>query len=228
MTLRVFFEIYMAGPKGISRKELQEILGISKQAVLYHTKKLKNAGLIQMSPKMQRNPGTIYIATCHLGDGKKCLGDIDALKRLLEESGINVSLLRKILGFVSGFGGFGGLVFSVRGLAGVLGVGVRGARRLVNVFVSRGLVLPFGGVRCRYRVYVWVGGLRLLGLVFGFVHRHVGRVGHRFRSRHGFVDRVRRLVKEYCDFGYRWDWFVFRRFVLSRCDDPYVFRFFWP
>ncbi len=67
-TYRVFFEIYRAGPAGISAKELEKTLGIPKITLWHHVKKLRDKGYVHMVPDKPGIPRTTYryVASCYM------------------------------------------------------------------------------------------------------------------------------------------------------------------
>ncbi len=217
MTLRVLFQVYASVPRGITRKDVENALGVTGRAVLYHLKKLREAGLIYMSPKVPKSPGTIYIHICYSAKGK-C--GTDGLEKILRSVGAMGRVINRV---VNVFGNGNGGLFSARGLAKMLGVSVRTAERVASALVNGGFAIALGGVRCRYRVYLWTGGL----IFSTIIHRHRGTVRHRFRSNGGY-GKLRRLVKEYCDTNGNWDWHSFRKWVLRNVDDPEITSLFLP
>ncbi len=97
------FLVFVAGPRGVARREVQGVLGVSAHAVLYHLRRLKGLGLIAMFPNRPRSPGTIYVARCYL-DGSECVGGLFSARGLAKALKVSVRVAERFLNDLYGRG----------------------------------------------------------------------------------------------------------------------------
>ncbi len=190
LTLKVLRYIIEKGV--VTRREIEKAFGLTRNAVLYHLKKLRGWGLVV---KVGRGPATIYIFNHRLCGGlvnRGCSGSNCG-------SGVNVLVggLRRLCGLADDSSSRGGVGFlclarvwlalclyreygravSARKLAGRLGYSVRYVQGCLAKLVEDGLATPTGGRRCRFVAYIPV----CLPRGIFHVHRHVR--GHRYHCR---------------------------------------------
>ncbi len=185
--------------KGIvTRREIEEAFGLTRNAVLYHLRKLRDWGLVV---KVGKGPATVYIF-----DHKLCGGlanwscPASEVDKLDSNDGSNVLVkgLKRVCRLADNDSsrnkvGFRGLVrvwlalclyreygraVSARELATRLGYSIRYVQRCLAKLARNGLAVPTGGRRCRFVAYI--PACLPKGIVH--VHKHVRR--HKYRRRY--------------------------------------------
>ncbi|RLF23106.1 MAG: hypothetical protein DRN15_07160 [Thermoprotei archaeon] len=189
---------YVVEKDVVTRREIEKAFGLTRNAVLYHLKKLREWGLIV---KVGRGPATMYVFNHKLCDGlaswefSGSRADspssngasnvlVEGLRRIcrlssddLSREGVGFRALVRVWLALCYYRERGRAV-SARELAEKVCYSLRYTQKCLAKLIESGLVIPTGGRRCRLVAYVPV----CLPKAIVHVHKHARY--HRYRCRH--------------------------------------------